>query len=79
MTQVVVTDKSSTVVVADPSNTRVITAGLMPPSIVSSITNSVDIDTTQLQDGGVLVYNSTTQKWTATNTFEKQIFEAGQF
>lgn len=78
MTQVVVTDLGKTVV-ANVQSTQVIATGLLGPAIASSITNSVDIDTTTLQDGGLLVYNSATQKWVATNLLEKQIFEAGQF
>lgn len=78
MTDVVVTDLGKTVV-ANVQTTQVVTTGLLGPAIASSITNSVDIDTTALQDGGLLVYNSATQKWVATNLLEKQIFEAGQF
>lgn len=70
---------SEKIVVASIDNTKVITAGLMPASTISTITGSVDIDISELQDGGMLVYNASTKKWTATNLLEKQIFEAGQF
>lgn len=66
-------------VVTDDKPARIITSGMMPPAIISSINNSVDVDMSGLQDGGVLVYNTATNKWTATNLFDKQIFEAGQF
>jgi phage baseplate assembly protein gpV len=78
MTEIVVTDKNNTVVVDAPV-VAVITSGMIQPISASSITNSTDVDMSNLQDGGVLVYDSATQKWTATNKFEKQIFEAGQF
>lgn len=78
MTQVVVTDSGKTVV-ANIENTKVVTSGMMPPNMVGSITNSSDINISQLQDGGVLVYNAATNKWVATNLLDKQIFEAGQF
>lgn len=78
MTEVVVTDLGKTVV-ANVEVTRVITAGLLPPNLAASISNSTDIDIAQLQDGGILVYDSTAQKWVATNLLDKQIFEAGQF
>lgn len=78
MTQLVVTDSGKTIV-ANIETTQVVMTGLLGPAVGSSITNSVDIDTTGLQDGGLLVYNSATQKWVATNLLEKQIFEAGQF
>jgi hypothetical protein len=78
MTEVIVTESNNTVVV-DTKTPTVIVTGMMPPSTVSSITNSVDVDLQQLQDGGVLVYNSTTQKWSATNLLDRQIIESGQF
>lgn len=79
MTQVIVTEKGNTVVVQNPISTRVITSGMAPPPATVSVTNSTDVDLTNLQNGGILVYNSATQKWTASNLLDKQIFEAGQF
>ena len=88
MTDVIVTESNNSTVVqrqqvqnvvVDDKKATIIVTGMMPPPATSSITNSVDIDLTQLQDGGLLVYNATTQKWTATNLLEKQIFESGQF
>lgn len=88
MTDVVVTESNNSTVVqqqkvqnvvVDDKKTTVVVTGMMPPPAASSITNSVDVDLTQLQDGGLLVYNSSTQKWTATNLLEKQILEAGQY
>jgi hypothetical protein len=87
-TEVVVTQSGDTSViqeqtinrvVTDDKPARIITSGMLPPAMVSSITGSLDVDITQLQDGGVLVYNTATNKWTATNLLDKQIFEAGQF
>jgi hypothetical protein len=78
MTQVVVTDLGKTVV-ANVEVTKVVTSGMMPPNMVGTLTNSSDVDVSALQDGGILIYNATTNKWTATNLLEKQIFEAGQF
>ena len=87
-TEVVVTQSGDTSVVQeqiinqvviDDKPARIITSGMMPPSIVASITNATDVDISGLQDGGVLVYNTSTNTWTATNLFDKQIFEAGQF
>jgi hypothetical protein len=66
-------------VVTDDKPARIITSGMMPPPAVNSITASGDVDLTNLQDGGVLVYNTATNMWTATNLLDKQIFEAGQF
>jgi len=88
MTDVVVVESNNSTVVqrqeiqnvvVDDKKATVVVTGMMPPPATSSIVNSADVDLTQLQDGGVLVYNSSTQKWTATNLLEKQILEAGQF
>lgn len=87
-TEVVVTQSGDTSVVqeqivnrvvVDDKPARIITSGMMPPPAVNHITNSADVDVSALQDGGVLVYNTSTNMWTATNLFDKQIFEAGQF
>ena len=87
-TEVVVTQSGDTSVVqaqivnrvvTDDKPARIITSGMMPPPVANSLTNALDVDVTQLQDGGVLVYNTQTNKWTATNLLDKQIFEAGQF
>lgn len=67
--QVIVEDKFSTIV----------TSPLIVPPLVNSLSSSSDVDLTQLQNGGVLVYNSTTNKWIATNLLENQIFESGQY
>jgi hypothetical protein len=87
-TEVVVTQSGDTSVVqeqiinrvvTDDKPARIITSGMMPPPAVNSIMASGDVDISGLQDGGVLVYNTQTNKWTATNLLDKQIFEAGQF
>ena len=87
-TEVVVTQSGDTSViqeqivnrvVVDDKPARIITSGMMPPPAVNSLTASSDVDISGLQDGGVLVYNTATNKWTATNLLDKQIFEAGQF
>jgi hypothetical protein len=87
-TEVVVTQSGDTSVVqeqivnrvvTDDKPARIITSGMLPPPAVNSIAASGDVDLTNLQDGGVLVYNTATNLWTATNLLDKQIFEAGQF
>ena len=88
MTDIVVTESNNTavssnvsinqVVTGDNSSTVIVT-GIMGPAVTSSISQSNDVDMSQLRDGGVLVYNILTNKWVATNSLDKQIFEAGQF
>ena len=52
-------------------------SGPIGPS--SAINNSSDVDTTNLQDGSVLVYYGTTDKWTATKLLNNQDMDAGEF
>lgn len=88
MTEVVVTQSGNTQVVqdqrinrvvTDDKPARVITSGMVPPPMVVNISNSSDIDITDLQEGSLLVYNTVTNKWTATNTLENVVIESGQF
>jgi hypothetical protein len=79
MTQVIVTEKGNTAIVQNPVATRVVTSGMLPPPVTGTLSLSTDVDITNLGDGGILVYNVATNKWTATNLLDKQIFEAGQF
>lgn len=79
MTQVIVTEKGNTAIVQNPVATRVVTSGMLPPPATTTLGLSTDVDITNLGDGGILVYNVATNKWTATNLLDKQIFEAGQF
>lgn len=88
MTDVVVIESNNSTVVqntqthnlvVDDKRATVIVTGMMPPAAANSITNSVDIDTTNLQGGSTLVYNATTQQWTATKLLDQQIIESGQF
>lgn len=88
MTELVITQSGQTSLVQDQkvnrvvtedTPPRVITSGMMPPPAVNALKTSADVDITNLQDGGILVYNMSTNMWTATNLLEKQIFEAGQF
>ena len=88
MTEVVVTDQTRTVVVEDSgspavvtenSRPQVIVTGLMGPPGASSFAQLQDIDLTQLGSGSTLVYNTQTQKWTATTLLDQQVIESGQF
>ena len=88
MTEVVVTQSGNTQVVqdqrinrvvTDDKPARVITSGMVPPPMVVNISNSSDIDITNRQEGSLLVYNTVTNKWTATNTLDNVIIESGQF
>lgn len=45
----------------------------------SNLEDLVNVDKTVLEDGSVLVYNTTTSKWVTTRLLEKQIMNAGHF
>lgn len=77
-TEVIVTESNNTVVVDHPQPT-VIVSGMIGPTGVTAISGLTDIDLTQLSSGSVLVYNSTSHKWTATTLLDQQIVESGQF
>jgi len=66
-------------VVTEEKGTTLIVTGMMGPPTVNSITNSGDIDVSNLQSGSMLVYNTTTNKWVATKLLDQQTIEAGQF
>jgi hypothetical protein len=66
-------------VVTEEKGTTVILTGMMGPPNVASISNSGDVDSTDLQNGSMLVYNTVTNKWVATRLLDQQTIEAGQF
>lgn len=48
-------------------------------AIVESISDIANVDTTTLINGSVLVYKTTTNKWTSTTTLDAQNMEGGEF
>jgi hypothetical protein len=91
MTQVIVTDLGQTVVIKDSktqtvvvedSKTQTVVTGIMGPRGprgASTFDEMSDVDLTQLSTGSLLVYNTQTQKWTATTLLDQQTVESGQF
>ena len=51
------------------------------PAVVESITNIADVDVTTngKLNGSLLVYRTTTNKWTSTTTLDAQNMEGGEF
>jgi hypothetical protein len=49
------------------------------PSVVESMSNIADVDTTVKANGSILVYKTTTNKWTSTTTLDAQNMEGGEF
>lgn len=78
MSKTVVVDANQTVVIRDPSG-RTVVSGMLGPAGASSFAQMQDIDLAQLGSGSLLVYNTQTQKWTATTLLDQQTVESGQF
>lgn len=49
------------------------------PSVVESMSDIGNVDTTILDHGAVLVYRTTTNKWTSTTSLDAQNMEGGEF
>jgi hypothetical protein len=52
---------------------------LANPTTVGSISAIENVDTTTLNNGALLVYKTTTNKWTSTTTLDAQNMEGGEF
>jgi hypothetical protein len=55
------------------------TTTLSEPATIPSLSEIGNVDTTVLNDGAILVYKTTTQKWTSSTTLEAQVMEGGFF
>ena len=53
--------------------------GPVGPSTLLAINSATDVDVTDLQDGSILVYETSTSKWTSTTSLHFQDIEAGEF
>jgi hypothetical protein len=49
------------------------------PAVVESVSNIADVDTSVRVNGSILVYKTTTNKWTSTTTLDAQNMEGGEF
>jgi hypothetical protein len=56
-------------------------SNLAAPAVVESVSNIADVDVTTngKLNGSVLVYRTTTNKWTSTTTLDAQNMEGGEF
>ena len=66
-------------IVQDPLYTT--TSNLTNPAVVESMDGIGDVDTTTNGkiNGSILVYKTTTNKWTSTTTLDAQNMEGGEF
>ena len=79
ITAVVTPNEALTVAVSEGTYVLNTSTNLANPSVVESISNIADVDTTTKINGSVLVYKTTTNKWTSTTTLDAQNMEGGEF
>jgi hypothetical protein len=77
---VVEPDESLTVAVSE-GTIVLASSNLAAPAVVESLSDIADIDTITNGkiNGSVLVYRTTTNKWTSTTTLDAQNMEGGEF
>ena len=63
------------------SNNEVIAVGIQGPAgtSVSVMSGISDVDSSVLANGSILVYRTSTNKWTSTTTLDAQNMDAGEF
>jgi hypothetical protein len=79
ITAVVEPDEALTVAVSEGTYVLNTSTNLANPAVVDSISSIADVDTTTKINGSVLVFRTTTNKWTSTTTLDAQNMEGGFF
>ena len=79
ITAVVTPNEALTVAVSEGTFVLNTSTNLANPSVVESISNIADVDTTTKINGSLLVYKTTTNRWTSTITLDAQNMEGGEF
>lgn len=80
----IVIDNSSenTILVESPGQTTIITLGEQGPpgpSGIQNISQANDVDSSNLENGSILVYSESSEKWVATRLLENQSVESGHY
>jgi hypothetical protein len=52
---------------------------LANPAVLETVSEIGDVDAVNKVDGSILVYKTTTNKWTSTTTLDAQNMEGGEF
>jgi hypothetical protein len=84
---IIIVDDSpeNTILVQNPDITTIITTAEQGPpgpagaSGITKITEATDVDVTNLENGSVLVYSESSEKWVATRLLENQNVESGHY
>jgi hypothetical protein len=79
ITAVVTPNEALTVAVSEGTYVLNTSTNLANPAVVESVSNIADVDTTTKINGSVLVFKTTTNKWTSTTTLDAQNMEGGEF
>lgn len=83
MSEVIVTvdPEPQTVATVSSGDTFVTSTNLANPAVVESVDFIADVDVTTngKNEGSILVYRTTTNKWTSTTTLDAQNMEGGEF
>ena len=75
-----VSNQSAKVVSVNTQGTsEVVAVGVQGPAGPAFINAAEDVDVSNLENGSVLVYKSSSLKWTATRTLEQQNLEGGHY
>ena len=78
---VIETDEALSVAVSEGTFVLNTSTNLSNPAVVESMSNIADVDVTTngTVNGSVLVYKTTTNKWTSTTLLDAQNMEGGEF
>ena len=81
ITAIVEPDVALSVAVSEGTYILNTSTSLANPAVVESLSNIADVDTATngTINGSVLVYRTTTNKWTSTTTLDAQNMEGGEF
>ena len=78
-----ITISATETVVVDTDIAITIVTGLMGPkgrdATASTINALADVDITNVKEGSLLIFSTSSSKWQAGNTLEHQLLEAGQY
>ena len=79
MTTNVIVEKTQETIVIDNDVITVITSAEQGPPGVTRIGEADDVDKSNLENGSVLVYSGSSEKWIATRLLENQSLESGHY
>lgn len=74
-------DENELFVISSEQQLTISSTDTSNPTVVESLDSIADIDTTTngKNNGSILVYRTTTNRWTSTTTLDAQNMEGGEF